>query len=115
MAGLSHVYAGAVRSTEGGRGGVFRQAVGEERWEALTDGLPEGAEIHAITVHPEEPDVVFIAPPRGPIAAPTAAAAGNGSRCPTRAPMSGLSRSIRRTGARSLPASGRLGSIAATL
>ena len=31
MAGLSHVYAGAVRSAEGGKGGVFRQALGALR------------------------------------------------------------------------------------
>jgi photosystem II stability/assembly factor-like uncharacterized protein len=65
MAGQSYVYAGAVKSAEGGRGGAFRQAVGEERWDALTDGLPDGAEIHAITVHPEEPDVVFIGTTKG--------------------------------------------------
>jgi hypothetical protein len=56
MPEVSHVYAGAVRSVEGGRGGVFRQAAGEERWEALTEGLPDETEVHAITVHPDDPD-----------------------------------------------------------
>jgi len=65
MAGLSHVYAGAVRSMDGGTGGVFRQAIGDERWEALTTGLPEGTEVHAITVHPENPDVVYLGTTKG--------------------------------------------------
>jgi photosystem II stability/assembly factor-like uncharacterized protein len=65
MAGVSHVYVGAVRSAEGGRGGVFRQAVGDERWEALSAGLPEGTEVHAITVHPDDPDSVFIGTTKG--------------------------------------------------
>src|SRR6266542_179756 len=65
MADLFHVYAGAVRSAEGGRGGIFRGAPGEEHWEALTDGLPEGTEVHAITVHPDDADVVFVGTTKG--------------------------------------------------
>jgi photosystem II stability/assembly factor-like uncharacterized protein len=65
MTGVSQVYAGVVRSVEGGRGGVFRQAAAEKRWEAVTEGLPEGTEVHAITVHPDDPDLVFIGTTRG--------------------------------------------------
>jgi photosystem II stability/assembly factor-like uncharacterized protein len=66
MADAFHVYAGAVRSTEGGKGGVFRRAPGDAAsWEALTDGLPDGTEIHAITVHPDNPDIVFIGTTKG--------------------------------------------------
>src|SRR5260370_37816182 len=69
MSTVHHVYAGAVRSAEGGRGGVFRQAVGpmgaDRRWEALDNGLPDGADVHAITVHPEETDTVFVATTKG--------------------------------------------------
>jgi hypothetical protein len=54
MAGVSHVYAGAVRSMEVARGGVFRHAAGEERWQALDGGLPDGTEVHAVTVDPDE-------------------------------------------------------------
>ena len=61
MANEFQVYAGAVISAEGGKPGVFRRAPGDDqRWEALTDGLPDGAELHAITVHPDNPDTVFI-------------------------------------------------------
>src|SRR6266487_2905305 len=51
---VGHVYVGAVKSAEGGHGGVFRQAVGSQRWDALENGLPDGAQVHAITVHPDE-------------------------------------------------------------
>src|SRR6201981_1906216 len=65
MAATSHVYAGAARSMEGTFGGVFRQAIGDDRWEHLSNGLPEETEVHAITVHPENPDVVYIGTTKG--------------------------------------------------
>src|SRR5271167_3901499 len=65
MAATSHVYAGAARSMEGTFGGVFRQAVGDDRWEHLTNGLPEATEVHAITIRPENPDVVYIGTTKG--------------------------------------------------
>ena len=61
----THVYAGAARSMGGTLGGIFRQSVGDDRWENLTNGVPEGAEVHAITVHPENPDVVYIGTTKG--------------------------------------------------
>src|ERR1700745_1143838 len=64
MAG-THVYAGAARSMGGTLGGVFRQAVGDDRWEHLTNGLPEDADVHAITVHPENPDVIYVGSTKG--------------------------------------------------
>jgi len=64
MAG-THVYAGAAASMGGTLGGVFRQAVGDDRWEPLTNGLPEGTEVHAITVHPENSDVLYIGSTKG--------------------------------------------------
>src|SRR5947199_5901558 len=65
MAGTSYVYAGAVKSAEGGKGGVFRQAIGREPWEAMSDGLPGDAEVHAITVHPDDPNIVFLRTTKG--------------------------------------------------
>src|SRR5690349_1071038 len=61
----THVYAGAAKSMGGTLGGIFRQEAGADRWEHLTNGLPEGAEVHAITVHPESPDVVYIGSTKG--------------------------------------------------
>ncbi len=61
----THVYAGAVGSMEGGRGGIFRQTAGSGRWDALDNGLPDGADIHAITVHPDDLDTVLIGTTKG--------------------------------------------------
>jgi photosystem II stability/assembly factor-like uncharacterized protein len=66
MAGTAQVYAGAVKSMDGGSGGVFRQAAsGEAGWQALDNGLPGDAQVHAITVHPDDPATVFIGTTKG--------------------------------------------------
>src|SRR5215467_131187 len=62
---VGHVYVGAVKSAEGGKGGVFRQAIGSERWDALTNGLPDGIDVHAVTVPYDNPDTVMIATTKG--------------------------------------------------
>jgi photosystem II stability/assembly factor-like uncharacterized protein len=49
----------------GTMGGVFRQTAGDDKWEHLTGGLPEGTEVHAITVHPENPDTVYLGTTKG--------------------------------------------------
>jgi len=64
--GISHVYVGGARSKPGTQGGVFRRAVGEDPWEQLTKGLPEATNVYAITVHPTNPDVVYLGTQRGP-------------------------------------------------
>ena len=61
----SHVYAGTARSMGATAGGIFRQAAGDNRWEHLTNGLPKDADVHAITVHPENPDVVYVGSTKG--------------------------------------------------
>ena len=65
MAATSHIYAGAARSMDGTFGGVFRQAVGEDRWEHLTSGLPHETDVHAITVHPDNADVIYLGTTKG--------------------------------------------------
>src|SRR5215472_4188808 len=65
MAEMSYVYAGTVRSAAGVSGGIFRQNAGDQRWEALTNGLPDETQVHAITVHPANPEVVFIGTTKG--------------------------------------------------
>jgi len=65
MVEMSCVYAGTVRSAAGGSGGIFRQTAGDQRWEALTNGLPDETQVHAITVHPANPEVVFIGTTKG--------------------------------------------------
>jgi photosystem II stability/assembly factor-like uncharacterized protein len=64
--GLSHVYVGAARLTGGTLGGIFRRAVGGDRWEHLPKGLPEDTHVQAITVHPTNPDVIYLGTHDGP-------------------------------------------------
>jgi photosystem II stability/assembly factor-like uncharacterized protein len=65
MMASTHVYAGTARSMGATAGGIFRQAAGDNRWEHLTNGVPEDADVHAITVHPENPDVVYVGSTKG--------------------------------------------------
>ena len=62
----SHVYVGSARSGSGTVGGIFRQAVGDDRWTQLTNGLPEITQVQAIAVHPTNPDVVYLGTRSGP-------------------------------------------------
>jgi photosystem II stability/assembly factor-like uncharacterized protein len=68
MAGTTHVYAGVAATVgmthTGTLGGIFRQEVGG-KWEQLTSGLPEGAEVHAITVHPTDNDTIYVGSTKG--------------------------------------------------
>lgn len=62
----SRVFVGAAKWT-GKRGGLFRQAVGSAgHWESLTKGLPDPVAVQAITIHPADPDVVFVGTQDGP-------------------------------------------------
>jgi photosystem II stability/assembly factor-like uncharacterized protein len=63
---LSHVYVGAARVSSGAVGGIFRRAVGDDRFERLTKGLPESVNVQAITLHPTEHDVVYAGTSDGP-------------------------------------------------
>ena len=69
MAGTTHVYAGVAGTVgmthTGGLGGIFRQEVGDNKWQKLGGGLPEDAEIHAITVPPGDTDTVFVGSTKG--------------------------------------------------
>ena len=69
MAGSTHVYAGVAATVgmehSGTLGGIFRQTPGDKGWEHLKNGLPEGAEVHAITVHPTDHDTIFVGSTKG--------------------------------------------------
>jgi photosystem II stability/assembly factor-like uncharacterized protein len=56
----TQVYAGAGKWRGGARSGIFRFTAGDERCEQLTTGLPDPVSVQAITVHPLDPNVVFI-------------------------------------------------------
>ena len=62
----SHVYVGAARTSSGTVGGLFRRTVGNGHWEQLTKGLSEVTHVQAITVHPTNPDVVYLGTRSGP-------------------------------------------------
>jgi photosystem II stability/assembly factor-like uncharacterized protein len=59
----TRVYAGAGHWTSVGEdaqpGGLFRLTVGDDRWERLGGGLPSGADVRAIAVHPKDSRVIY--------------------------------------------------------
>jgi photosystem II stability/assembly factor-like uncharacterized protein len=65
MTDASRVFVGAGQFTAGSRSGIFRR-VGDGAWEALTRGLPEPTQVMAITIHPQDPRIVFIGTHDGP-------------------------------------------------
>lgn len=66
----SYIYAGAAHWTSAGDtknpGGLFRRAVGDDHWQALTNGMPDGPEVRAIAVHPQNPQVIYVGTQHGP-------------------------------------------------
>src|SRR5919197_3276600 len=66
----SFIYAGSAHWGSGQAsqppGGLFRRAVGDDRWEPLRHGLPPGAEIRVIVVHPTDPSIVYAGTQDGP-------------------------------------------------
>jgi photosystem II stability/assembly factor-like uncharacterized protein len=64
MIETSHVYVGAARAGSG-TGGLYR-TTGEGAWDRLGKGLPDETQIQAVTVHPNDPDVVYAGTHRGP-------------------------------------------------
>jgi len=58
----SYVYVGLAGETAPGRpvqSGLYRMAIGDDRWELKTRGLPDKPAIRAITTHPKHPDTVY--------------------------------------------------------
>jgi photosystem II stability/assembly factor-like uncharacterized protein len=65
----SYVYIGLAGETAPGRpvsSGLYRMAVGDDRWELLTHGLPESPTIRAIAIDPQDPDTVYVGTQHGP-------------------------------------------------
>lgn len=60
---LSYVYAGVSARTGGNISGIFRRAVESDSWQAT--GLPDDTHVHAITVHPGDPSIVYAATSKG--------------------------------------------------
>jgi photosystem II stability/assembly factor-like uncharacterized protein len=68
-AGTTRIFAGAGAAPShngaASRGGLFRLNNGNA-WEALDIGLPTRAEVHAILVRPDNPDIIFAGTQDGP-------------------------------------------------
>src|SRR2546425_7745441 len=62
LSARSHVYVGAA---SGALGGLYRRAVADDRWDQLTKGLPEATQVHAISVHPTNADVLYVGTQHG--------------------------------------------------
>ena len=65
----SYIYVGLAGETAAGRvvkSGLYRMAMGDDRWELLTRGLPEAPAIRAIAAHPEQSDTVYVGTQHGP-------------------------------------------------
>ena len=65
----SYVYVGLAGETAPGRvvkSGLYRMAVGDDKWELITRGLPEAPAIRAIATHPEHPEIVYVGTQNGP-------------------------------------------------
>ena len=65
----SYVYVGLAGETAPGRvvkSGLYRMAVGDDKWEQITRGLPEAPAIRAIATHPEHPEIVYVGTQGGP-------------------------------------------------
>ena len=65
----SSIYVGLAGETAPGRpvqSGLYRMAVGDDRWEKLIHGLPEEPTIRAIATHPEEAGTIYVGTQHGP-------------------------------------------------
>jgi photosystem II stability/assembly factor-like uncharacterized protein len=69
MATRSYVYVGLAGETAPGRpvkSGFYRMAVGDDRWELATSGLPEAPAIRAIATHPQQAGTLYVGTQDGP-------------------------------------------------
>src|SRR2546421_8564420 len=63
----SQVFVGAgTWTSQRKHGGLFRQTVGDSRWESLAKGLPSPASVQAITFHPTKGDTIYVGTQDGP-------------------------------------------------
>jgi photosystem II stability/assembly factor-like uncharacterized protein len=64
-----YLYVGLAGETAPGRpvqSGLYRMAVGDDRWELATRGLPDAPAIRAIATHPTHADTVYVGTQHGP-------------------------------------------------
>ena len=61
----THVYVGSSARTGGTISGVFRREANDGTWRHLSAGFADDTHVHAVTVHPDDPAVVFAATSTG--------------------------------------------------
>ena len=66
----TRIYAGAAHGSMEAQpprpGGLFRRAIGDDRWRRLEGGLPGDVEVRAIAVHPRDAQVIYAGTQHGP-------------------------------------------------
>src|SRR5581483_7245300 len=62
----TNVYVGAAQAGRSSQGGLCRWSPGNGGVEKLTNGLPDNAQVQAVTVHPNDANVVYIGTHHGP-------------------------------------------------
>jgi len=60
-----YVYVGTSSRTGGSISGVFRREASNGAWQHLIDGFADDTHVHAVTVHPDDPAVVYAATSTG--------------------------------------------------
>lgn len=61
-----YVYVGATKWRGGTLSGVFRMAIGDNRWEQCNTGFPEVVHVQAVVVHPRNPEILIAGTNDGP-------------------------------------------------
>jgi photosystem II stability/assembly factor-like uncharacterized protein len=66
MSDASKVFVGAAAAEAGTRGGLYRKAADGDAWEKVAGGLPDDTQVQAITVHPADPQRIYVGTHTGP-------------------------------------------------
>ena len=63
----TYIYIGLAGEGDGvGEGGLMRLADGDDRWQSMTNGLPDQPQVRALAVHPNDPAVIYAGTQLGP-------------------------------------------------
>ncbi len=66
----SHLWVGAGYSVSkagvASRGGLFRRRAKATHWDSMSAGLPENVDVRVISVHPQNPQIIFVGTQDGP-------------------------------------------------
>jgi photosystem II stability/assembly factor-like uncharacterized protein len=63
---MSRVFVGAAQAGKSARGGLYSRSTEGGGWHRVTLGLPADVQVQSITVHPAEPNIVYLGTHDGP-------------------------------------------------